>query len=196
MTLSMLDNAVEFGKDITYESFSLVKIKYKNCSEVYTMGTFPCQQISFVLQRQLGYFMIQVSFARFLSSKHIKPCFLCFVGFCLAFFTVEMGNLEVTPPQPVWCALSIKEHQVGNKHQQTTMSRSHFRQKKGTALFRTQITEKKIHNGLVFWKKKSTNHKCMFSCRCICQVCWRSCCPGWRSGWTWTRVIRWGDLRW
>ena len=61
MNLSLLNNTVEFGEDISFESFSLTEIRYKNCSEKYALGVFPCLEIRFVLQRQLGYFIIQVN---------------------------------------------------------------------------------------------------------------------------------------
>ena len=73
MNLSLLNNTVEFGEDITFESFTLTEIRYKNCSEKYTLGMFPCQEIRFVLQRQLGYFIIQVIAMR-LFSLLVRKC--------------------------------------------------------------------------------------------------------------------------
>ncbi len=60
MNLSLMDNAVQFADDVSFESFSLLRVKERNCSETYTMGVFPCQEIRFILRRQLGYFIIQV----------------------------------------------------------------------------------------------------------------------------------------
>ncbi len=60
MQLSWLPNAIEFNTDIDFASFQLLEIKYRNCSEKFASGTFPCQEVRFVLQRKLGYFFIQV----------------------------------------------------------------------------------------------------------------------------------------
>ena len=67
MNLSLLNNTVEFGEDITFESFTLTEIKYKNCSEKYTLGMFPCQEIRFVLQRAAGIFYNSGNRLRFFS---------------------------------------------------------------------------------------------------------------------------------
>ena len=60
MNFSWLASAIEFGKGVHFASFSLLQIKYNNCSAEDGTGRYPCQEVRFVLQRKLGYFFIQV----------------------------------------------------------------------------------------------------------------------------------------
>ena len=56
-----MPSPVEFGPDLAgLESFIIVGIHTRNCTRTYTTGTFSCLQLTFKLQRDPGYFILQV----------------------------------------------------------------------------------------------------------------------------------------
>nr|AWJ68188.1 putative GABA receptor 6 [Hirudo verbana] len=55
-----LDNPVDIEKNLEMPQFSLQGHYKKDCSQNYTAGAFPCQEIRFLLRRDVGYFLIQV----------------------------------------------------------------------------------------------------------------------------------------
>lgn len=60
MDLKWLDNAVDIDKDLELPQFKLLEEIQTDCSQNYTAGSFPCLSITFVLRRDIGFFIIQV----------------------------------------------------------------------------------------------------------------------------------------
>ncbi len=61
MQLSWLPSPVQFSSNIHFASYSLLETTFGDCTETFQSGTFPCEEVRFVLQRKLGYFFVQVS---------------------------------------------------------------------------------------------------------------------------------------
>nr|AWJ68189.1 putative GABA receptor 7 [Hirudo verbana] len=66
MKMVWMDDPVEVNKDMQLPQYIYTKHKLFDCSVNYTGGSFPCLQINFILQRNVGYFAIQVFFPTFL----------------------------------------------------------------------------------------------------------------------------------
>ncbi|KAI0233351.1 Glycine receptor subunit alpha-2 [Lamellibrachia satsuma] len=60
MYFSWLDNPVDIDKSVELPQFTLETYELYDCSQNYTAGAFPCLEIKFVLQRAIGFFLIQV----------------------------------------------------------------------------------------------------------------------------------------
>ncbi len=61
MNLTWLEPSVELSEGVHFQSYTLIGKKYKNCSTEYAAGFFPCIAVNFILRRELGYFVIQVT---------------------------------------------------------------------------------------------------------------------------------------
>ncbi|ESN93149.1 hypothetical protein HELRODRAFT_130575, partial [Helobdella robusta] len=55
-----LPTAVDIDKRLEMPQFSLRGHFLNDCAQNYTAGIYPCQEIRFLLQRDVGYFLIQV----------------------------------------------------------------------------------------------------------------------------------------
>nr|AWJ68184.1 putative GABA receptor 2 [Hirudo verbana] len=55
-----LDDPVQQVTDLQLPQFSIKKKELRDCGQNYTAGYFPCLEIRFHLQREIGYFLIQV----------------------------------------------------------------------------------------------------------------------------------------
>jgi cation transporter family protein len=55
-----LNDPVDIDKTVQFPQFNYIDSLLYDCSRNYTAGAFPCQEIRFVLRRQIGYFFIQV----------------------------------------------------------------------------------------------------------------------------------------
>ncbi|KAK2181598.1 hypothetical protein NP493_390g02049 [Ridgeia piscesae] len=60
MYFSWLENPVDIDKSVELPQFTLERYDLYDCSQNYTAGAFPCLEIKFVLQRAIGFFLIQV----------------------------------------------------------------------------------------------------------------------------------------
>ena len=60
MYFSWMNNPVDVDNQLQLPQFSLLDIILNDCSQNYTVGSFTCLQINFVLKRDIGYFLIQV----------------------------------------------------------------------------------------------------------------------------------------
>uniref|UniRef100_A0A1I8IAI2 Neur_chan_LBD domain-containing protein n=2 Tax=Macrostomum lignano TaxID=282301 RepID=A0A1I8IAI2_9PLAT len=54
------NKSVEATDDLSMPQFILKGYPTKECSKNYTTGSYPCLQVDFILQRDIGYFIIQV----------------------------------------------------------------------------------------------------------------------------------------
>nr|AWJ68187.1 putative GABA receptor 5 [Hirudo verbana] len=62
-----IQNAVDHPADLKLPQFQLIASKTRDCSANYTTGAYPCSEINFILQRDIGYFVIQVFVPSFLT---------------------------------------------------------------------------------------------------------------------------------
>lgn len=51
---------VDIGQNTQLPQFTLIDHSLKDCSQNYTAGQFPCREVIFYLQRDIGFFLIQV----------------------------------------------------------------------------------------------------------------------------------------
>ncbi|PAA54458.1 hypothetical protein BOX15_Mlig021793g1 [Macrostomum lignano] len=56
----LVNKSVESTDELSMPQFMLKGYPTKDCSKNYTTGSYPCLQVDFILQRDIGYFIIQV----------------------------------------------------------------------------------------------------------------------------------------
>uniref|UniRef100_A0A1I8H6R7 Neur_chan_memb domain-containing protein n=1 Tax=Macrostomum lignano TaxID=282301 RepID=A0A1I8H6R7_9PLAT len=56
----LVNKSVESTDELSMPQFMLKGYPTRDCSKNYTTGSYPCLQVDFILQRDIGYFIIQV----------------------------------------------------------------------------------------------------------------------------------------
>jgi len=60
MTMAWLDSPSDIDPSVQFPDFTLTDTTHHNCTETYSIGTFPCLHLNFVLARDVGYYVMAV----------------------------------------------------------------------------------------------------------------------------------------